>query len=151
MVPVPVTRAKGPGGKAPKACAGLRSRVEAAVWIVDTGANDDIADPTADSEGNILESWVPREKEVLEAVGKQVTVQEHGRVSIPHLGETNEALLVLKLPELHGGRQEDTAPPLRLHLVSGGHGSHAAAAAGGQLVNPQRGRLVPGVALRRLD
>ena len=53
---------------------------------------------TADSEGKILESWVPREKEVLEAVGKQVEVQEHGRVSIPHFGETNEALLVPNSP-----------------------------------------------------
>ena len=65
---------------------------------MDTGANDDIVDPTADSEGKILETWVPREKEVLEAVGKQVEVQEHGRVSIPHFGDQNEALLVPNSP-----------------------------------------------------
>ena len=35
---------------------------------------------------------------MLEAVGKQVTVQEHGRVSIPHFGESNEALLVPNSP-----------------------------------------------------
>ena len=96
--PAPAGKAHAPEGGGPKACAGLRPRVGAAAWIVDTGANDDIADPTADTEGKILESWVPREKEVLEAVGKQVTVQEHGRVSIPHFGEANEALLVPNSP-----------------------------------------------------
>ena len=90
------SRRQGGGGPPKRGCAALR--LGAAAWIVDTGANDDIADPIADSEGKILESWVPREKEVLEAVGKQVEVQEHGRVSIPHFGETNEALLVPNSP-----------------------------------------------------
>ena len=80
------------------AAAPHKSSCAGAAWIVDTGANDDIADPVADVEKQIHESWTPSSKEVLEAVGKQVEVQEHGRVSIPHFGDQNEALLVPNSP-----------------------------------------------------